>query len=85
MRFFLLAMISAASASTAPSRAASLQQRGLPRLGLGMAALGRPGYINLGHATDLPEERKTPLLAELLLHTLRRLERCGCGCLERRS
>ena len=23
------------------------------RLGLGMAALGRPGYINLGHASDL--------------------------------
>ena len=30
---------------------------GLPRLGLGMAALGRPGYINLGHAEDLPIER----------------------------
>ena len=25
----------------------------LPRLGLGLAALGRPGYINLGHAEDL--------------------------------
>ena len=24
------------------------------RLGLGLAALGRPGYINLGHAQDLP-------------------------------
>ena len=24
------------------------------RLGLGLAALGRPGYINLGHAEDLP-------------------------------
>ncbi|WP_407572356.1 aldo/keto reductase [Deinococcus altitudinis] len=24
------------------------------RIGLGMAALGRPGYINLGHAQDLP-------------------------------
>jgi len=24
------------------------------RIGLGMAALGRPGYINLGHAADLP-------------------------------
>src|SRR5215218_4751430 len=23
------------------------------RLGLGLAALGRPGYINLGHAADL--------------------------------
>ncbi len=25
----------------------------LPRLGLGLAALGRPGYINLGHGQDL--------------------------------
>lgn len=25
------------------------------RIGLGMAALGRPGYINLGHATDLQQ------------------------------
>ena len=25
------------------------------RLGLGLAALGRPGYINLGHARDLPD------------------------------
>ena len=25
----------------------------VPRLGLGLAALGRPGYINLGHAEDL--------------------------------
>lgn len=27
------------------------------RLGLGLAALGRPGYINLGHGKDLPAER----------------------------
>ena len=26
------------------------------RIGLGLAALGRPGYVNLGHATDLPLE-----------------------------
>ena len=26
------------------------------RIGLGLAALGRPGYINLGHATDLKSE-----------------------------
>lgn len=25
------------------------------RIGLGLAALGRPGYINLGHADDLPD------------------------------
>jgi aryl-alcohol dehydrogenase-like predicted oxidoreductase len=31
---------------------------GLPvmRLGLGLAALGRPGYINLGHAADLAHD-----------------------------
>ncbi|WP_291430912.1 aldo/keto reductase [Deinococcus sp.] len=28
---------------------------GASRLGLGLAALGRPGYINLGHARDLPD------------------------------
>ena len=27
------------------------------RLGLGLAALGRPGYMTLGHAEDLPTER----------------------------
>ena len=27
-----------------------------PPLGLGLAALGRPGYINLGHAADLPSK-----------------------------
>src|ERR1700753_3403941 len=26
------------------------------RMGLGLAALGRPGYINLGHAADLAGE-----------------------------
>ncbi len=26
------------------------------RLGLGLAALGRPGYINLGHADDLDRD-----------------------------
>lgn len=26
-------------------------------LGLGLAALGRPGYINLGHAEDLGRQR----------------------------
>lgn len=28
------------------------------RIGLGLAALGRPGYINLGHDEDLPPERE---------------------------
>ena len=28
------------------------------RIGLGLAALGRPGYINLGHADDLGGDRE---------------------------
>ncbi len=49
-----------------------LGQRGLAvsRLGLGLAAVGRPGYINLGRAHDLPAERTPAALyaraAELL-------------------
>mmetsp|Transcript_46639 Transcript_46639/g.77137 ORF Transcript_46639/g.77137 Transcript_46639/m.77137 type:complete len:342 (+) Transcript_46639:20-1045(+) len=36
-------------------RASSLRSplAGAPKLGLGMAALGRPGYINLGHGEDI--------------------------------
>lgn len=30
-----------------------------PRMGLGMAALGRPGYINLGHGDDLGSDKTT--------------------------
>jgi aryl-alcohol dehydrogenase-like predicted oxidoreductase len=32
------------------------------RIGLGLAALGRPGYINLGHGTDLPAQRSVAAL-----------------------
>jgi hypothetical protein len=32
---------------------AFLDKGPMPRLGLGLAALGRPGYINLGHGDDL--------------------------------
>lgn len=28
-----------------------------PKMGLGLAALGRPGYINLNHRADMPAER----------------------------
>ncbi|WP_278912942.1 aldo/keto reductase [Deinococcus wulumuqiensis] len=34
-------------------------RRGAPRLGLGLAALGRPGYLNLGHGADLGKETGT--------------------------
>ena len=38
----------------------TLGATGLPvsPLGLGLAALGRPGYINLGHAADLGDDRR---------------------------
>jgi aryl-alcohol dehydrogenase-like predicted oxidoreductase len=31
-------------------------------IGLGLAGLGRPGYLNLGHATDLGEDRSVEAL-----------------------
>ena len=34
------------------------------RLGLGMAALGRPGYINLGHGEDLGDTKDGPCTYE---------------------
>jgi aryl-alcohol dehydrogenase-like predicted oxidoreductase len=42
-----------------------LGSTGLPvsRLGLGLAAVGRPGYITLGRARDLPAERTRAALA----------------------
>jgi aryl-alcohol dehydrogenase-like predicted oxidoreductase len=41
------------------SNASQRSSHGLPsaRIGLGLAALGRPGYINLGHASDLRSGR----------------------------
>jgi aryl-alcohol dehydrogenase-like predicted oxidoreductase len=37
----------------------ALGRTGLPvtPIGIGTAALGRPGYVNLGHAEDLPDDR----------------------------
>lgn len=41
----------------------------ISRIGLGLAALGRPGYINLGHAGDIPDtdERAMELAAHAVL------------------
>jgi aryl-alcohol dehydrogenase-like predicted oxidoreductase len=39
------------------------------RMGLGLAALGRPGYINLGHASDLAGRTQVASL-ERLAHTV---------------
>ncbi|WZO96052.1 aldo/keto reductase [Isosphaeraceae bacterium EP7] len=36
--------------------------RVLSRIGLGLAALGRPGYINLGHASDLRGDHDVPAM-----------------------
>ncbi|GMA14133.1 aldo/keto reductase [Deinococcus metallilatus] len=35
---------------------------GAPRLGLGLAALGRPGYINLGHGQDVGADKDVEVL-----------------------
>ncbi|PZG23910.1 aldo/keto reductase [Micromonospora craterilacus] len=35
---------------------------GASRIGLGLAAVGRPGYVNLGRAADLPVERTVEAL-----------------------
>src|SRR4029079_13069087 len=32
------------------------------RLGLGLAALGRPGYLNVGHGSELGEDRSVDAL-----------------------
>ena len=36
----------------------------MPVIGLGLAALGRPGYLNLGHGDDLGEDRSVSALRE---------------------
>jgi aryl-alcohol dehydrogenase-like predicted oxidoreductase len=41
---------------------AAAGQRGPARIGLGLAALGRPGYLNLGHAEDLGADRSAEAL-----------------------
>ena len=41
----------------------------LTPLGLGLAALGRPGYINLGHASDLHDQYE-PEVMELRAHEM---------------
>jgi len=52
--------------STASRSRNFLQLDGAPRLGLGLAALGRPGYINLGREKDLslPESRSPDAMRE---------------------
>jgi len=45
--------------SPLPARAG---ERGPQRIGLGLAALGRPGYLNLGHGADLGADRSVAAL-----------------------
>ena len=42
-----------------PARAG---ERGPRRIGLGLASLGRPGYLNVGHGEDLGEDRSVAAL-----------------------
>lgn len=51
-------------ATAALGLASSDALRRAPRIGLGMAALGRPGYINLGHAEDLPDRSVEAMRAQ---------------------
>lgn len=56
--------------TTLPTRALGDSGPTTTRLGLGLAALGRPGYITLHHAQDL-QDRKTPdALASHTAHVL---------------
>ena len=43
---------------------------GFSRMGLGLAALGRPAYINLGHASDLAGHTSMDSLEQLTLSVL---------------
>lgn len=45
-----------------PTRPLGRTGRTVTRIGLGLAALGRPGYLNLGHAGDLGEDRSVEAL-----------------------
>lgn len=46
-----------------------MQSRPIERIGLGLAALGRPGYITLGHGSDLGADR-SPEALETNAHVL---------------
>jgi len=60
--------------AVAAMEARRLARRGpeLTRFGLGLAALGRPAYITLGHAGDFPEGRE---VATMEAHSHRMLDR----------
>ncbi|HEX2102933.1 MAG TPA: aldo/keto reductase, partial [Solirubrobacteraceae bacterium] len=45
-----------------PPLPAQAGERSVRRIGLGLAALGRPGYLNLGHGADLGADRSVETL-----------------------
>jgi aryl-alcohol dehydrogenase-like predicted oxidoreductase len=47
------------------------------RIGLGLAALGRPSYINLGHAADIGHDRSVDALRARAHHVLRAAYEAG--------
>lgn len=53
-----------------PKRALGTTGLVVSRIGLGMAALGRPAYINLGHGEDLEGRRDKPELRAHTAHVL---------------
>lgn len=53
--------------------------RGMERLGLGLAALGRPGYINLGHGEDLGGQTDPQAMQEHAFGVLDRAFGAGLG------
>ena len=56
-----------------------LGSTGLPvsRVGLGLASLGRPGYINLGHGTDTSDGRDRPAMKARAFQVLDEAWRLG--------
>jgi aryl-alcohol dehydrogenase-like predicted oxidoreductase len=52
------------------------------RIGLGLAALGRPGYVNLGHGSDLGPDRSVAALRERAHAVLDAAYGGGVRCLD---
>lgn len=51
----------------------------MTRLGLGLAALGRPGYVNLGHGDDLGADKSEGALEARCRRVLDHAVACGIG------
>lgn len=62
-----------------PSRPLGTTGLTTTRLGLGLAALGRPGYVNLGHGDDLGPDKSEEALADRCLRMLDHAASLGIG------